>query len=313
MNVAIKADVDTLRGYREGVPRLLDLFSRRGIKVSFFFSFGPDNSGKAIRRVFRRGFIAKMMRTKAPSTYGFKTLFYGTLLHAPLIVPSEPGIFERAVKDGHDCGVHAWDHVLVQDKLSGMSRGEFRALFDRAAELFLKISGKTPQSYAAPGWQVSVASLGAIDGLGLKYASDVRGRSPFLPICDGASFSTPQIPTTLPTMDEVWGLPGVDDGTLPGMWADGLSEEWNVLTVHAEMEGMSKLSVFEKFLAIAASGGAKFVTLNDIASLASLAPGEIVQGTLPGRAGTLAIQKLNVFGQTQQTNARREAGHGPVY
>ncbi|MDR1515190.1 MAG: polysaccharide deacetylase family protein [Synergistaceae bacterium] len=297
MNLAIKVDADTLKGYLEGVPNLLRLFSSRKIKASIFFSFGPDNSGKAIRRVFRRGFIAKMMRTKAPSTYGFKTLLYGTLLPAPLIVPSEPGIFKRAVDEGHDCGVHAWDHVLVQDKLGRMSKDEFRSLFDRAAELFIKIAGIAPLSYAAPGWQVSSASLAVIDELGLAYASDTRGRCPFLPVYGGTNFSTPQIPTTLPTMDEVLGLPGVSDETLPNLWAEGLSNEWNVLTVHAEMEGLSKIGVFEKFLVLAESRGAKFVTLREIADKAdkkSIAPDGIIPGTLPGRSGTLALQMSSI-------------------
>ena len=159
-NLAVKLDVDTLRGYREGVPRLLDLWAARvpDAKMSIFFSFGPDNSGKAIRRIFRKGFISKMMRTKAPSTYGWRTLLYGTLLPAPLIVPSDPKIFERACAEGHDCGVHAWDHVLVQDKLSSISEGEFRELYGRAADLFEKLSGSRPESYAA------AASLsGALD------------------------------------------------------------------------------------------------------------------------------------------------------
>lgn len=293
MNLAVKVDVDTLRGYTDGVPNLLRLFLAHKIKASIFFSFGPDNSGKAIRRIFRGGFIAKMLRTKAPSTYGFKTLLYGTLLPAPLIVPSEPGIFERAVKDGHDCGVHAWDHVLVQDKLRRMSKDEFSSLFERSAEMFLKIAGTAPRCYAAPGWQVSSASLAVIDELGLKYASDTRGTRPFLPIYDGTRFSTPQIPTTLPTMDEVLGLPGVNDETLPNLWAGGLSNEWNVLTVHAEMEGLSKIDLFERFLVLAESRGAEFVTLSEIAERTdkkSLAPDEIIPGTLPGRSGTIALQ-----------------------
>ena len=65
--LVLKTDVDTLKGYREGVPRLLEIFRTRKIKASFFFSFGPDNSGKAIRRIFRKGFVKKMLRTKAPS------------------------------------------------------------------------------------------------------------------------------------------------------------------------------------------------------------------------------------------------------
>jgi len=56
--LAIKVDIDTLRGYREGVPQMLDLFDKHEIRASIFFSFGPDNSGKAIRRIFRKGFIS---------------------------------------------------------------------------------------------------------------------------------------------------------------------------------------------------------------------------------------------------------------
>ena len=70
--IAIKIDVDTKRGYDEGVPRMLDVFKQENIKATFFFSMGTDNSGKAICRIFRKGFLTKMLRTKAPSTYGFK-------------------------------------------------------------------------------------------------------------------------------------------------------------------------------------------------------------------------------------------------
>ena len=56
--LAVKVDVDTLRGYVEGVPRMLDIFAKHGVKASIYFSFGPDNSGKAIRRIFRKGFIS---------------------------------------------------------------------------------------------------------------------------------------------------------------------------------------------------------------------------------------------------------------
>lgn len=289
-SLAVKVDVDTLRGYREGVPRMLSLFERRGLKASFFFSFGPDNSGKAIRRIFRKGFISKMLRTKAPSTYGLKTLLYGTLLPAPLIVEPAPGIFKRAFDDGHDCGIHAWDHVYTQDKLDGISEKEFLALYEKAAELFQRISGAKPMSYAAPGWQFSEASLAALDKLGLRYASDARGYAPFLPVLPGKSYRTLQIPTTLPTMDEVLGLPDVNDATLPGLWLNGLTKEWNVLTVHAEMEGISKLDVLEHFLEKAHGAGVTFLTLEEIAKRSAPLSCRVEKGTLEGRAGTLAVQ-----------------------
>lgn len=288
--LAIKLDVDTLRGYIRGVPPLLDLFKKRGLRASIFFSFGPDNSGRAIRRVLRPGFISKMLRTKAPSTYGLRTLMYGTLLPAPLIVPAAPGIVTRAADEGHDVGVHAWDHVYVQDELAKISKEEYLSLYGRARELFVKLCGREPRSIAAPGWQVTRAVLEAEEELGLSYASDARGYAPFTPVFDEKRYAVPQIPTTLPTMDEVLGLPGIDDETLPKRWIEAMNGEWNVLTIHAEMEGISKISVFKNFLDIAEAIGTEFMTLAEYAEKAPAPDKVLAEGKIRGRAGTLAVE-----------------------
>lgn len=60
--LALKVAVDTHRGLREGVPRLLDLFRRKSIEVGFFVSFGPDCSGKALRQVSHPAFLLTMAR-----------------------------------------------------------------------------------------------------------------------------------------------------------------------------------------------------------------------------------------------------------
>jgi undecaprenyl phosphate-alpha-L-ara4FN deformylase len=79
MQVALKVDVDTLRGTQEGVPELLRLFDQYQVRATFLFSLGPDHTGRALRRVFRPGFLAKVRRTSVASHYGLKTLMYGTL------------------------------------------------------------------------------------------------------------------------------------------------------------------------------------------------------------------------------------------
>lgn len=288
--LAIKVDVDTYRGYLNGVPRLLDLFSRKNIKASIFFSFGPDNSGKAIRRIFRPGFVSKMFRTKAPTTYGFKTLLYGTLLPAPMIVASAPEIVGRACKEGHDVGIHAWDHVYVQDCLDKISKDEYLSLFEKASNLFEKICGKKATSIAAPGWQVSHTVLSSEAELGLAYASDVRGYSPFIPVFEEHEYPVPQIPTTMATMDEIYGLPNLNDDTIPAYWLQEMNNDWNVLTVHAEMEGMSKLSVLERFFDLALKNNTEFFTLEEYRNIAPLPKCRLEIGKLLGRAGTLAKQ-----------------------
>lgn len=56
MKLAIKIDVDTYRGTRDGVPALAKLLKKRAVPATFLFSFGPDNTGKALRRIFGRDF-----------------------------------------------------------------------------------------------------------------------------------------------------------------------------------------------------------------------------------------------------------------
>lgn len=293
--LVLKTDVDTKKGYREGVPRLLEILRARKIKSSFFFSFGPDNSGKAIRRVFRKGFIKKMLRTKAPSAYGIRTLFYGTLLPAPLIVEPEPGVFIRAFQEGHDCGIHCWDHVKWQDRLPEMTEQAIRADFEKAMDLFERYTSRPAKSCAAPGWQVTEASLAVQDELGLDYCSDVRGDGgPFLPRMGKRIFKTLQIPTTLPTLDEVYGREDVPAAGITDYYLGLLRPGLNVHTIHAEMEGGALSGLFERFLDGCIDRGATFRTLNDVALGETLSGREapvrdIIRGELPGRSGKAAV------------------------
>lgn len=288
--IAVKVDIDTLRGYREGVPRLLDLFGRKNIKATLFFSFGPDNSGKAIRRIFRKGFIAKMIRTKAPSTYGLKTLLYGTVLPAPMIVAPAPQAFLRALHEGHECGIHCWDHAFWQDKLPGMSEEVVRGEFDKAIAMFENFAHRRPLCCAAPGWQVTPRSLKVQQSLGFTYCSDVRGVSPFEPKMAGVCYQPPQVPGTLLTMDECLGLPGITARTIADYWLKNCDKDWNVLTIHAEMEGMAQLPLLEEFITKAQQSGYAFVCLKEGVRLARGNVCEVYHGALPGRAGTVALQ-----------------------
>ena len=291
--LAVKVDVDTLEGYLKGVPAMVEVLNKLGLKASFYFSFGPDNSGKAIFRIFRKGFISKMFRTKAPSTYGLKTMMYGTLLPAPLIVKDHPKVFIDTFKAGHECGVHAWDHVKWQDKLPKLSYTEIRSDLLKAVELFEKLSGQRPLAFAAPGWQITVNALAALDSFKFDYVSNGReGKDPFYPTFEGQSFKTLEISSTMPTMDEVLGLDGINDDTVTDFYLNSLKPGLNVITVHGEMEGRSKIKQFEAILRGALERGYTVCPMKDVAqNYKDAKDGELTMGYLKGRAGKVAIQK----------------------
>jgi len=291
--IAIKVDVDTYVGTRDGVPRLLDIMERAGIKATFYFSMGPDNSGKAIRRIFtRKGFLKKMLRTGAPSAYGIRTMLYGTLLPAPQIGASFPDILRETAARGHETGVHCWDHVYWHDYLPRLTRNQVATELKHGSELFRDIMGQSPKTTAAPGWTVSATSLELQDSMGLDFCSDGRGLAPFYPVFDGKRFATLQIPSTWPTLDEILGSDGIDGHTVNDFYLSQLKDGLNVHTIHAEMEGGVMAESFVELIGRLKAAGARFVTLGEAAAACreSAPDATLSMGEIPGRAGLVALQ-----------------------
>ena len=153
MLLALKIDVDTLRGTREGVPRLLEMLRRHDAGATFLFSVGPDHTGRAIRRALRPGFMRKVQRTSVVRHYGLKTLLYGTLLPGPDIGRRAGEVMRRTRDEGFEVGLHAWDHVKWQDGLDGADAA-WTGETDAAC---LRSLRRGFQGAAAPAWRRRLA------------------------------------------------------------------------------------------------------------------------------------------------------------
>ncbi|TAM47162.1 MAG: 4-deoxy-4-formamido-L-arabinose-phosphoundecaprenol deformylase [Gammaproteobacteria bacterium] len=295
--LAIKIDVDTERGTRVGVPALVALFREHGIRATFLFSLGPDNTGRAIKRVFRPGFFKKVARTNVVGMYGLRTLMNGVLLPGPHIGKRHADTM-RAVRDaGHEVGIHCYDHIRWQDGLAKMSPDQVFAEFGKACAEFERIFGSSARTAGAAGWQANALSLAAYDVAGLDYGSDARGTHPFYPRANGTVFKTVQIPTTLPTLDELLGRPEYPEEKLVDHYLSLLRTDTpNVLTAHAEIEGMAKFDWFKAFIAAAKAKGVEMVPTAIIAAElkqnpASIPVCDLVDGEVDGRSGTMAVQR----------------------
>ena len=306
MKVALKIDVDTHQGLGLGVPRLARMLEREAIAASFFVTMGPDNAGRAIIRVLRnRGFLSKMFRTNAVSMYGLRTILSGTLLPSRPIALAFPEVMRDLKRSGFEVGVHGYDHVRWQDQLDTIGDDAIRTELAEAFEAFRAIIGSGARSFAAPGWRTNDSALIALDEASLAYRSDTRGRTPYRCIVEGRVLKTFEIPTTLPTLDEVMGLPEVPDSAsaIPFYLARFQPDLLNVHTIHAETEGMGQLDMFTAMVRGLKERGAEFVRLEEVASqlnLAELPICSVIRATLPGRAGWISAQgpEVSSAGQT---------------
>lgn len=291
--IALKVDVDTLRGTREGVPRLLGILESRDATATFLFSLGPDHTGWALRRVFRPGFLSKVSRTSVVRHYGPRTLMYGVLLPAPDIGRVATVPMRSARNAGHECGIHAWDHVVWQDSVR--ERGEVwtRKQMHLAFARFSDVFGERPATHGAAGWQMNAMAFRQIDEWGLAYASDSRGSRPYVPRVEGRTLRHIQLPTTLPTLDELIGTDGVDEHNVARrLLALTETDHDQVFTLHAELEGGLLAPAFEQLLRGWHAQGHELVSLAMLYRAvqgSSLPALPVTWGGVPGRSGELVI------------------------
>lgn len=293
--IGIKVDVDTYEGMKKGVPTLLDLFHHFKIKASFFVPMGRDHTGWTVKRVFtKKGFLKKANRVGVMKTYGIRTLMRGILLPGPEIAKKNKDILDDIVSEGHEVGIHGYDHVYWHDHVKEWDEAETSAILNRACKEYEDLLGKRPHSFAAPGWMINVYALRFFEQKGFIYSSDTRGSSPFLPILGNNEFNILQIPTTLPTLDEIIGREGYEPRALAKYFYELLRENLNIITVHTELEGKRWSSFLKDFIHFTIDNGFTYMGLADIARRVldnnDIPRCKIVYGHVEGRAGEVSCQ-----------------------
>ncbi len=294
MKLGLRIDVDTYRGTQIGVPNLLRLLDDRGIKATFFFSVGPDNMGRHLWRLLRPQFLLKMLRTRAASLYGPEILLRGTFGTGPLIGKKFCDLMKATVVAGHEAGLHEWDHYTWQTHLERMDRDTIHATLKKGVDTLTSILGTTPVCSAVPAWKCNDTVLLEKNRFPFRYNSDCRGKNIFRPMVDGQSLDQLQIPVTLPTYDETVGRGGITNENFNHFMIEQLDlTGLNVLTIHAEAEGIACLGLFERFIEEVQSLGGSFCPLGELIEHGDPMPRATVsRGVLPGREGWLSVQTL---------------------
>ena len=307
--LALKIDVDTLKGTQIGVPALICLLKKHQAGATFLFSLGPDHTGRAIKRVFRKGFLSKVKRTSVVSHYGFPTLLYGTLLPGPDIGMHCGQILRNTRDEGFEVGIHTWDHVKWQDSVELATADWTRGEMTMAQERFTEIFKAPAQTHGAAGWQMSRHALRLTQQMGFDYCSDGRATlpdaTPHFPVFNAEIIDCPQLPTTLPTLDELIGLDTCTEANVHerllaitaaaprSIIASREPMSAHVFTLHAELEGMRLLATFENLLVGWRDQGYELVATEAIyrnLDRAHLPYFTAERGAVPGRSGTLLLQ-----------------------
>lgn len=306
-SIVLKIDVDTYRGTREGVPNLVRLLKQHQAGATFLFSLGKDHTGWALRRAFRPGFFKKVSRTSVVEHYGIKTLMYGVFLPAPDIGKECVEEMRAVRRAGFECGIHTWDHVVWQDNVrvrdARWTQGQMQKAFDRFQHIF----GTAPKTHGAAGWQMNQHAFAQLDSYGMKYSSDGRAKlkdngmlenqaaGPYRLEINGETLPCVQMPTTLPTLDELLGreIEGLvinESNIADNILKLTAEPRDHVFTLHAELEGQKLAPIFNQLLTGWQEQGYQLISMADYyvcLQEQKLPVHPLTWEELPGRSGEL--------------------------
>ncbi|MDR3331944.1 MAG: polysaccharide deacetylase family protein [Synergistaceae bacterium] len=267
--LSLKIYTDTLKAYRDGVPRLLDILNEQAIEGSFFFGMGSEGTGSAVSKLFGEG---------------------------KEIVASAPGIIRDAARRGQDCGIYGWNPMEWQSRLGKMRDTTIDADIKRAVEYFSRRTGCRPNGFAAPGFNINYISLRILDDVHFKYCSDTFGFYPFLPKMSWKTFSTPQIPSTIPPVELV--LHKANESLARERLtelAESLPDGLSVLPMNSIVVTFDEIqSPFREFILRCVENDIKFINLNGIVGsldVESLPACDVVMTKAFGLSREVAVQR----------------------
>ncbi|GLP97418.1 4-deoxy-4-formamido-L-arabinose-phosphoundecaprenol deformylase [Paraferrimonas sedimenticola] len=293
--VGLRIDVDTFKGTREGVPKLLEILARHQIQASFFFSVGPDNMGRHVWRLLKPKFLWKMLRSNAVGLYGLDILLCGTFWPGPQIGQRLRDTIKSAAEPQpqgmHEIGLHAWDHQAWQARIERWSDDELRQQIKLGVDTLEDIIGRKVDCSAVAGWRADPRTLDIKQEFGFRYNSDCRGDQLFEPVLGDGSVGAPQVPVNLPTYDEIVGQKIPEEAFNQTILDSIVPGQFHCYTIHAEVEGGIKADLFEQLLEEAKARNIQFVPLGQLVEAQTeFRQDRLVTGPLEGREGWVGWQ-----------------------
>ncbi len=293
--IALKIDVPTYRATLDGVPVLADILRRHNAGASFVFTLGPDRSGKALGQAFRPQLHGRATHSSLSRHFGMRSLFYGSLLPAPSIGTRCAEIMRTVRGSGFEVGLHGWDALHWANQVEAADAHWSETQLERGINAFEKIFAARPKLHAAPAWRSNPHSLRLTQRQGFAYASDTRGRHPFMPVWNGEIVRCPQFPTTLPTLEELADSARPDPQTLRERL---LALTANIAPLHlfnlrASADIARHPDNVEELLTGWREQGYEITSIQAISEsldMEKLPRHEIMVGTIPGRCGSLLLQ-----------------------
>jgi peptidoglycan/xylan/chitin deacetylase (PgdA/CDA1 family) len=286
VKLGLRIEVATLRGTRKAVPRIAAALKEAQASATFLFSLGSDHTGRALDS------LPRVPRLKC---YGLAALLSGMLLPGANIGRRGADAMRSVQAEGHEAGILAHDRVRWLKCIAGADEAWTAAEMRRARERYEEIFGTPALTHGAPGWRMNRYVFRYTQRLGFQHCSDTRGTGPFIPVVRGEIVACPQLPTTLPTLDELMAEGNTPDEAVQRLLdaSRDPAPTGHVYALRAEVEGTVFAPALRALLAGWHALGYHVVSLHDYAAglnLSRLPRCVVTEESVSATPGSVALQ-----------------------
>ncbi|MGZ4925750.1 MAG: polysaccharide deacetylase family protein [Halobacteriota archaeon] len=200
---AIRIDVDSARDIAL-LPELLDLLQLLDVKATFFITTGPDRLALNLFKYIADPRMSVRFIKSKPFRYGAHSL-HGILRKIPVEAVC-PEVLQRANNEGHELGLHGYDHFMWVNRLQQMDETKIKALISTGLKALQATAQADVRGFASPGFAVTSALLRAIQSLDFDYSSDFKinmPAPPFYPETEAKRSPVLQVPVSMDSIGEL--------------------------------------------------------------------------------------------------------------
>ena len=296
--IGLRCDVDFGIGLARGVPFLLDTLRQLRMHGTFYVTMGPDGFRQHSNRLGSASYrkrIRRMNPLGMIKAFGPWYLARQAAGFKGRVGLSRPDVVRRIASEGHELGVHGFDHYWWAENVLTADRAALKADMQRAIAALKESAGTPAAAWASPNWRCSAHSLALVDEYAFPYGADTRGKSPYIPELDGYRARAPQLPISLPCLHEISDyLDTTDPNTIRDEFLRHVRLGYNVWCIHDYYEGVLRREMFASVMHALVADGWRIVPIATLAKslqVASLPVDRVTLARMPGGRGAVSCQE----------------------
>ena len=170
MVVALRIDLESQKGIKEGVPKILNLLAKHDIKASFYLTMGGESNLLDLL-----GYRKKIPGKRKINVFSKKELIR-MILFPRDFAKENKSILKRILGEGHELGIHGWKH---RTWTRGLEKINIEKQIDNSIKKYWLLFGKKPETFCSPAFRINKKVIQILNRKGIKIISDLEGEKSF--------------------------------------------------------------------------------------------------------------------------------------